>query len=290
MKIIVGISFSLVLMFCSEPLFATETVPGEYRSPPVGTTLIYSSGEETITRIKGVKVYKSLVGKDGGTYSNHLVYHGIASNWTCGSQPGVYLKFTKSGFRSPWPLRVGGTYAAKFALESSGCRSKLKGKVLRTETVTVPAGTFFTYVLSEEDRFKAGITATSFTTKWYAPRIGVFVKIQSENDCTTCWGGGELMLLDIRYPSGYEEPKRPTKAKESAVPKSTSDERLRKLKDIYDKGLIDEDEYLAKINEINGENVTPLQGKLKLLKRAFEEGLLSQGEYDEKKKKILDAL
>jgi len=290
MKIIAALSFSLVLIFCSEPLFATETVPGEYRSPPVGTVLIFNQGESTIDRIKGVKVYSSGFNQGEGTkWNNHLTYHGMMSNWNCGGEP---LKLNKSKFRSPWPLRVGETYSAKFAHEQTRCRATLEGRVLRTETVIVPAGTFFTYVLSEKDSLKYGTnTAISITTKWYSPRIGVFVKVSHEIiDCVPCAGGEEKLLLDIRYPSGYEEPARPTDTENSVAPKATSDERLRKLKDIYDKGLIDEDEYLAKINEIDGEDVTPLQGKLKLLKRAFEEGLLSQREYDEKKKKILDAL
>ena len=279
----------VVIAVCHGALLAEE-MSGDYRSPPAGTVLKYPDGEIKVTRVSGIKAYHKIIDqKNDITTNNVLIYHGMMSNWLLRGEG--YLKFKKSGFRSPWPLRVHGRYKAKFS-RNTFANSQLEGQVVRTEEINVPAGRYFTYVLSGVETLNfSGRKYSQKITRWYAPRIGVFVRTDTHiTDGPQAGEKDSQELLEIRYPSGYEEPKRVTKAKDNVVPKSNPEDRLKELKQIYDEGLIDEAEYNTKRREIDGGNVTSLQGKLKLLKNLFEEGLIDQAEYNSKKAELLEDL
>jgi hypothetical protein len=73
-----------------------------------------------------------------------------------------------------WPLEVG--KSTTFNIDGSSGVRAVTAKVLRTETVTVPAGTFYSYVIERRDRdmeFRENVA-----TYWYAPAVGSYVKFQ----------------------------------------------------------------------------------------------------------------
>jgi len=72
-----------------------------------------------------------------------------------------------------WPLEVG-----KSVTFNAGSNA-INARVLRTEVVKVPAGTFFTYVIERRDRSSAG--PDNFAYYWYAPVVGTVVKFEERS-------------------------------------------------------------------------------------------------------------
>jgi hypothetical protein len=96
-----------------------------------------------------------------------------------------------------WPLTVGKSDSINFE-NSSGARS-ISFKVLRNETVTLPAGMFYTYVVERRDRVPTTGTE-NVATYWYAPSIGAVVKFVEQLDRPGKARPG-WELVSIRLPS-----------------------------------------------------------------------------------------
>ena len=72
-----------------------------------------------------------------------------------------------------WPLAVG--KRVSYSVDTDrGTRDDVI-RVLRTEVLTVPAGTFYTYVVERRERPPL-TPAERVTTMWYAPSVGAIVK------------------------------------------------------------------------------------------------------------------
>jgi clan AA aspartic protease (TIGR02281 family) len=81
-------------------------------------------------------------------------------------------KFLEAGLDKLWPLTPGKTQTMSVSL--SGAYLTHRFAVLRTETVSTPAGTFATVVVEQEETGSG--TQWSKRLFWYAPEIGLIVK------------------------------------------------------------------------------------------------------------------
>jgi hypothetical protein len=85
--------------------------------------------------------------------------------------------------RALWPLHVGAQrWFESDAVGSTGVPGSWYEtySVVRRETVTVPAGTFDTYVIEWEESGREGNTYRATNTYWYAPNVGYFVKFEAD--------------------------------------------------------------------------------------------------------------
>jgi hypothetical protein len=81
----------------------------------------------------------------------------------------VYPPGTPAEF---WPLQVGKQVTFNYG---AGSPLSVTARVLRTETITVPAGTFYTYVIERRSHPTTDASET-IAMFWYAPSVGTVVK------------------------------------------------------------------------------------------------------------------
>jgi hypothetical protein len=77
-----------------------------------------------------------------------------------------------------WPLEVGNEASVVVTRGDQSWRYTLK--VLRSETVTIPAGQFQTYVVERRQQGMGSNFHESIATYWYAPSVGTVVKFESK--------------------------------------------------------------------------------------------------------------
>jgi len=162
--------------------------PAPYTPPPVGSVIQTSAGTYTVTGSSG---YDLVLQKDaragGGFTTQHALFQ---------EEPENTASYSRREVEGLWPLQVGKRGSTDMVTQSGG--RNLRWEVVRTETITVPAGTFATYVIekrerSSDDQFQA-------TERWwYAPQLGYPVKYEQELvrgiDKRAPWE-----LASIRYP------------------------------------------------------------------------------------------
>jgi hypothetical protein len=165
--------------------------------PPVGPDLETSAGTFRIASVNG---YDAVI-LDRQSGRTHGVHAGVME------APGVGLdlKYRKSALEQLWPLAVGKT--VQFDTERDRVIRSVRIRVLRTETVTVPAGTFSTYVLEIDERGvtafstqPSSLTSPSKTTRWYAPEIATTVKYRRRGE--TAGSATEWELRKVIRPDG----------------------------------------------------------------------------------------
>ena len=218
---------------------------GEFRYPPVGTEIVTTNETLRVEDVRGFDATLRVL-RTGKTI-------GVHAQLFSGAAVGNVLQYDRRAVEGLWPLSVGKTVDVNTNRENQVWQVEFK--VLRTERVTIPAGTFDTFVIQQRER---GIGSNSYrgtTTRWYAPSLGLSVKyeqvIESQNN-TIAW-----QLKEIIYPAGHaaEQPKaeaspppRPAPAATSIAPSSSSDaaKRLDQLQRLYDQKLVTPEEYAAK--------------------------------------------
>jgi hypothetical protein len=85
--------------------------------------------------------------------------------------------------RALWPLELGAQrWFQSYAVGSTGFPGSWYETytVVRRETVTVPAGTFDTYVIEWEEAGRESNTYRATNTYWYAPSVGYFVRFAAD--------------------------------------------------------------------------------------------------------------
>jgi hypothetical protein len=87
---------------------------------------------------------------------------------------GPERNFDARAAESIWPLAVGKEVNLVLSRDSESWQVALK--VLRTESLTIRAGTFETYVVERHDRGMGSNSYEAIRTFWYAPSIGAIVK------------------------------------------------------------------------------------------------------------------
>lgn len=137
--------------------------PGTQLTTSIGGEFIFTSGEGYICR------YQMMTGYSGARYA--MLVESDSSWMTQGAEK----------LRGLWPLAVG----KKVWFESRGVSSDgFPGSWYETytvtgrRTVTVPAGTFDTYVIEWEEQGREGNSYRSRNTYYFAPAVGYFVKFE----------------------------------------------------------------------------------------------------------------
>lgn len=135
-----------------------------FNPPPAKSVIETSAGRITVDSVNGydVRVQK----RDGGFETHHALLV---------KEEGGDVSYSRRAVEGFWPLRVGKSETINYS--TSGGAREMNWKVLRTETVTVPAGTFYTYVIQHLDRAMDG-HYEAVETSWYAPELGYFVRFQ----------------------------------------------------------------------------------------------------------------
>jgi len=162
--------------------------PAPYNPPPVGSVIQTSAGTYTVTANNGYDVVLQKDAKAGGGFTT---LHGLVME-----EPENTSSYSRSEVEGLWPIQVG-KHASTDMITQQGGRN-LRWDVVRTETITVPAGTFPTYVVEKRER-SSDDSYLATERWWYAPQLGFPVKYEQELvrgiDRRAPWE-----LVSIRYP------------------------------------------------------------------------------------------
>lgn len=156
------------------PAATAAQAPAPMQFAPAGTRLTWQ-----ITEPGGTTVRTNTVGRPNGQWPTFVrgtetqVRRWVAPGcWGCA----VDTSFDEAAYMALWPLRVGKTVTiVRQSTVYPERRWQDVIRVARTETVTVPAGQFQTFVIETES---AGLhnAFQGTLTEWWAPAIGWSVK------------------------------------------------------------------------------------------------------------------
>jgi hypothetical protein len=173
------------------PVVATQPTlpsPAPYTPPPVGSVIQTSAGTFTVTGSSG---YDLVLQKDTQAGGGFTTLHGLFQR-----EPENTASYSRREVESLWPLQVGKRASTDMITQQGG--RNLRWDVVRTETVTVPAGTFPTYVVEKRER-SSDDSYLANERWWYAPQLGFPVKYEQELvrgiEKYAPW-----QLVSIRYP------------------------------------------------------------------------------------------
>jgi hypothetical protein len=139
----------------------TVAQPAPFSPAPPGTLIETTADKRVVSRVDGYEVEYNIGGRR--ELSQALVTEGLDG------------RITSHELQYFWPLEVGKTVT--FNIESGGPHA-VTLHVPRTEIITVPAGTFYTYVIEREDRVIADPSTRDIARMWYAPSVGSIVKYE----------------------------------------------------------------------------------------------------------------
>jgi hypothetical protein len=247
----------IVLAPTDDTLRATSPPPGalaataDFRCPAVGTVIQNSGGGKlTFTEANGFRC----------GYTDQNGRHERYAMFADGFGP-----LARKELDGLWPLRVGNTvsFRVRETISSYGTAAPDRQEdfvVNRQERITVPAGTFDTFAVEWTEQETGPNPTGALITQWYAPSLGYVVKssVQMLNTngvrpyAETRYAGLTYDTTDIAMPNGAPvplatmAPPAPKAAGANAVPATSSaspDDRLRALKDLLDQKLITQTEY-----------------------------------------------
>lgn len=138
---------------------AVQTAP--FAPAPPGTVIETTADRRVVSRVDGYEVEYDVGGRR--EISQALVTEGLDG------------RPTATEVAQFWPLEVGKTVT--FNHEGGGPRV-VTLFVPRTELITVPAGSFYTYVIEREDRLISDPSSRNQARLWYAPSVGTIVKYE----------------------------------------------------------------------------------------------------------------
>jgi len=148
----------------------------EFRCPKPGTVIDYTDTGGTITFKAPDGMWCVGTQEDGQPFRRYAMLAGSNSTWS---------SFIENHVERIWPLRIGKEISFKHQGHSSNQSGGVgadtpfwyeeKIVVARTERLTVPAGTFDTWVIEDhQDVARGGVSA--LRTYWYAPEVGFIIK------------------------------------------------------------------------------------------------------------------
>lgn len=150
---------------------STDLAPAPYRPPPPGTALVYTNGltNRIVSHAGWSMRYTDAQGRPGALLALFIVDH-----------PDKPLTVDVSRLRQLWPLRVDNLFEGDLKRGLEIWNVSLR--VTAIEEVTVPAGTFLTYVVEGVQgphRVADPASPTIATTWWYAPEVGAVVRFMT---------------------------------------------------------------------------------------------------------------
>ena len=200
----------LVLAGAAGPIgCTTRTGSTDFAAPPVGTVLHFErpaggkpfAFQHKIVDVSGDELVYHVVNESSNPTNDQVrLYRGIFSYafW----RPGggwVEYKFDRSQVAPLWPLKVGNTVVFPVTFGYAEAKTEAEGKkgwkatergqmtftVRRQERITVPAGTFDTFVIHRVRNFtrvapphrRLAVERVS----WYAPKLGYVVRQTTQN-------------------------------------------------------------------------------------------------------------
>lgn len=173
------------------PAVVTQTTlvsPAPYTPPPVGTVIQTSAGTFTVTGSSG---YDLVLQQDAKARGGFATMHGLFQE-----EPESSASYSRHEIEGLWPLQVGKRASTDMITQQGGVN--MRWEVPRTETITVPAGTFPTYVVEKRER-SSDDSYEATERWWYAPQLGFPVKYEQRLmrgiDKRVPWE-----LVSIRYP------------------------------------------------------------------------------------------
>ena len=233
----------------------------EFRCPASGTVIRNSTGGQlTFTDANGFRC--GFTDETGQKHERYAVF------------VDGYGRLARKEVEGLWPLKVGNTVS--FHVSDNGpvqVSDKYFARDLqetfsvgRQERITVPAGTFDTFVIDWTEQETGANPTGALTTLWYSPSVGYVVKssvhMLSTNDVSsasaTRYVGMTYDTTEIAMPNGAPVPvattqpvapkpvsaSNPATANPVTAPASaTPEERLQALKQLLDQKLITQDEY-----------------------------------------------
>jgi uncharacterized protein DUF3108 len=134
-----------------------------YKPAPLGTYIETTADKRVIITETGYLITSEINGRRDTSIA--MLTEGLGGGQVY--PPGVPAQF--------WPLQVGKQVTFNYG---AGSPLSVTARVLRTETITVPAGTFYTYVI-ERQSHPSSSYGESVATFWYAPSVGTVVKATS---------------------------------------------------------------------------------------------------------------
>jgi hypothetical protein len=153
------------------PVAAVQPLPAAapYNPPPVGSVIQTSAGTHTITGSNG---YDLTLQNDEKAGSGFTTLHALVQR-----QPDGTASYSRSEVEKLWPLQLGKKVSVSMVTQQGG--RALSWDVVRAETITVPAGTFATYVIEKRER-TSDDQYEAVERMWYAPHVGYFAKYEQE--------------------------------------------------------------------------------------------------------------
>ena len=164
------------------------TVPltAPFNPAPPNTVIETTAGRRVVQAVNGWDV---LFDDQGVSHRSHaLLTDGL---------PDQNSITVRAAAERMWPLTVGKWQTGH--AETSEAHA-VTYHVLRNENVTVPAGTFFTYVVERRDH--APMTGKdTYRTMWYAPSVGAMVKAVDQRVPPGPLNGGyQVVSMALPYP------------------------------------------------------------------------------------------
>jgi hypothetical protein len=172
------------------PVTVVQPLPASapYNPPPVGSVIQTSAGAHTITGSNG---YDLTLQNDQKAGSGFTTLHALVQR-----QPDGTASYSRSEVEKLWPLQVGKRADVSMVTQQGG--RALRWEVVRAENITVPAGTFATYVIEKRER-TSDDQYEAVERMWYAPQLGYFAKYEQDLirgiDHRAPWD-----LVSIRHP------------------------------------------------------------------------------------------
>jgi hypothetical protein len=257
----------------------------DFRCPQPGTLIRTSTGDQLrFMEAKGERCsYTDNTGDTRERYALFVDGFGAAA---------------KSDLDRLWPLQVGNNVEYD-VIDATPVQSKdpflqkhyhESFEVLRQERVTVPAGTFDTFVVewSEAEIGRNFAKTAAKVTLWYAPQIGYFVKSSadivsvntSDPFATTQYAKMTYQVAEVVMPDGtpIREDAKPAAAVTSAPSPPTAHAPTKAASSSS-----------ASTPAASGTTASPAD-RLIALKRLLDEKVITRQEYDERRKVILDGL
>lgn len=167
-------------------------MPAPWAPAPIGSVIETTIGPMTVKSSSGYTVVYEVGGKLEPFYAMVLdaTARGVKSGDTAGWSG-------KAEAERLWPLEAG--KSVSYSVDTPRGTRHDTIKVLRTEMINVPAGTFFTYVIERTERAPL-VTAENSSTMWYAPAVGAIVKYEDKIGTATREPHKPYEVTQIRMP------------------------------------------------------------------------------------------
>jgi hypothetical protein len=144
-------------------IHTTVAQPAPFAPAPAGTVIETTADKRVVKAVNGYDVVYEVNGKPHTSHA--LLTDGLEGT-----------RFAERHVEGLWPLTVG--KSEDFTADGGpGGAHHINYRVLRTEIIHVPAGSFYTYVIERRDRVMND-SGSNVATFWYAPSIGSVVKFE----------------------------------------------------------------------------------------------------------------